>query len=245
MEELSKSLHSFCIGVTDDMMIHNLKFALLDFETTGLANTARAIEVGICLFHFDQDFNIMIDEENKLNQLINPGANTKIPISSTFIHHITDEMVSGMPFFGDDRVYGKIKEKLQDRVLVGHKVSFDFSVLSRESKRSGKVIPSFSMQLCTLFLSRRVFPFLPTYKLAALAEAFNIKFDGSAHRAYADCVVNAKLLGIIFKEAKALGVHRVRHLKMLLKTSPKMCRNYDLRRILAKEEEDWKDRMIR
>ena len=48
--------------------------------------------------------------------------------------------------------------------------------------------------VCSLKLSRRVFPGLPSYKLGQLSRALGIVFKGNAHRAEADAEVAAQLL---------------------------------------------------
>jgi DNA polymerase-3 subunit epsilon len=48
--------------------------------------------------------------------------------------------------------------------------------------------------VCSLKLSRRVFPGLPSYKLGQLSRSLGIAFNSRAHRAEADAEVAAQLL---------------------------------------------------
>ena len=48
--------------------------------------------------------------------------------------------------------------------------------------------------VCSLKLSRRVFPGMPSYKLGQLSRQLGIAFRGTAHRAEADAEVAAEVL---------------------------------------------------
>jgi DNA polymerase-3 subunit epsilon len=93
--------------------------------------------------------------------------------------------------------------------LSAHNASFDAKFLLAESARCD-LLPSHSQLICSLKLSRRVFPQLGSYKLGALAHALGIRFTGNAHRAEADAEVSANLLIHIGEHlCKRYGIARV------------------------------------
>jgi DNA polymerase-3 subunit epsilon len=64
--------------------------------------------------------------------------------------------------------------------------------------------------VCSLKLSRRVFPELGSYKLGNLSSALGIRFRGTAHRAEADAEVAAQLLIHIGQHLRsAYGIRQV------------------------------------
>lgn len=101
----------------------SLEYAVVDFETTGLENTARIIEVGIVVV----DARMRVREEYET--LIDPQRD----LGRTEIHGITPSMVSVAPTFSDIAV--SLREKLDGRVFVAHNVAFDARMLRNEFQR--------------------------------------------------------------------------------------------------------------
>lgn len=77
--------------------------------------------------------------------------------------------------------------------LSAHNASFDEKFLIAESARIG-LRPAHSKLICSLKLSRRIFPGLASYKLGALSSTLGLHFKSKAHRAEADAEVSAQLL---------------------------------------------------
>ena len=144
----------------------------VDLETTG-ANTSgdRITEVGI----------VEVSEHgvSEWSTLVNPQA----PIPP-FIQHLTgisNEMVSTAPSFAE--IAGTLLERLRGRLFIAHNVRFDYGFLRSEFKRAG--LDFRADVLCTVKLSRKLFPQHHKHNLDALVERHQLPVT-SRHRALAD-----------------------------------------------------------
>lgn len=166
-------------------------FAVVDVETTGgKPEYARIIEIGMVLV---DDWKIT----QKFDSLV------KVPVElSPFIQNltgITPKMLCNAPEF--DEIAPQIDAMLEDRIFVAHNVASDYGAVRAEMKRSGL---DFSPEkLCTVKLSRRVFPGLPKYSLHELTMELGLP-DFGQHRALNDAVAAANLL-IFAKERGGLS----------------------------------------
>ena len=148
----------------------------VDLETTG-GNAAyhRITEVGIVRMQ-----NGSVIEE--WNSLVNPEC--PIPAYIAAFTGITDEMVADAPRFAD--IASLILEKLRGPVFVAHNARFDYSFLRTEFRRLDM---SFSAPvLCTVKLSRRLFPQFPRHSLDAVMERHQLTCT-ARHRALGDAQV--------------------------------------------------------
>ena len=157
---------------------------MLDFETTGLSPAMgdRITEVAalrIC------DGRIV----DRYVSLVNCGM--RIPAFITQLTGISQRMVDSAPPVDD--VVPRLLEFIGKDALSAHNASFDAKFLQAESEQLG-LAPQYSQLICSLKLSRRVFPALGSYKLGALARSLGLRFNGNAHRAEADAEVSAHLL---------------------------------------------------
>jgi DNA polymerase-3 subunit epsilon len=92
-------------------------------------------------------------------------------------------------------------QQLAGCIFVAHNVRFDYGFVRAELQRAG-----FSLQLpqlCTVVESRRYFPGLKSYGLAALTAHFDINLT-SHHRALADATATAELL-LLINQQRAKG----------------------------------------
>ena len=150
--------------------MHHLAF--VDLETTGAtASLDRITEIGI----------ILVDESGvqEWSSLVNPE--TRISGFSERLSGISNEMVANEPRFCDlaNRVY----KMLEGRILVAHNARFDYAFLKQSFMREGI---DFSVKtLCTVKLSRRLYPGYPKHNLDTLIERHGLKVSGR-HRALAD-----------------------------------------------------------
>lgn len=152
------------------------RFIYYDTETTGIKiGKDRIIEIAA----FDPSL------EKSFCTFTNPEC--PIPIESTQITHITDEMVKGAPF---------IKEALSefaafcegDVVLVAHNNDgFDQPFLEAEFKRASLPMPQFVF-VDSLKWARKYRNDLPRHGLQVLREAYGIQ-SNQAHRALDDVIV--------------------------------------------------------
>ena len=157
---------------------------MLDFETTGLSPDRgdRITEVAALR---------IVDGKitDRYVSLVNCGV--RIPSFITGLTGISQSMVNAAP--RASVVVPELLDFIGSDALSAHNASFDLRFLLAESNMQG-LRPAHQGLICSLKLSRRVFPGMASYKLAALASALRIRFNSAAHRAEADAEVSAKLL---------------------------------------------------
>lgn len=102
----------------------------------------------------------------------------------------------------------ELHEFIHDATLVAHNASFDKKFLIQEGIRAGI---NFSDQfLCTMLLSRRLYPAAINHKLSTLADYLKIGIDGSFHRALFDAEITAQLFVRLIETIKTRGkIHHV------------------------------------
>ena len=152
------------------------KFAFVDIETTGTSLTHdRIIEIGILRV----ENNTLVDS---FETLINPQ--TTLPPFIETMTGISTSMLENAPTFS--QIKDDVLELLQDSVFVAHNVRFDYGFLKHEFHRNGK---SFSQKhLCTVRLSRLLYPRFKRHNLDSLIERFGFSCE-RRHRAYDDAKV--------------------------------------------------------
>lgn len=159
--------------------IENTTFAIIDVETTGGVSKGRMTEICIILVK-----NREI--QNTYTTLINPGC--LIPTTITALTGIDNQMVASAPSFAE--VAREIYEFTKDTVFVAHNVNFDFGFFKKQFAELG--ITYLRKKLCTVRLSRKIIPGLPSYSLGRLTRSIGIQLTG-AHRAEADTRATVKL----------------------------------------------------
>jgi DNA polymerase-3 subunit epsilon len=99
----------------------------------------------------------------------------------------------------------EVADFVGDYPLVAHNASFDCKFWDAELDR----IQRRRRQdfVCSLLLSRRIFPLAPSHKLGALVEYAQLPLAGRYHRALADAEMAASLLTRL--EAELRDRHRV------------------------------------
>lgn len=158
------------------------EFLCIDCESTGLDTASdKIIEVAAVRFTFDG----IVDSTETL---VDPGVD--IPPSSIEIHHITDDMVKGMPSI--EEVLPALLQFVGTTPIVGHGVTFDIEMIVEAAKRAS--IPckiQDNVILDTLRLAR-LYGESPYNSLEQLRQHFNIAAEG-AHRAMSDVIVNIEV----------------------------------------------------
>ncbi|MEM7101744.1 MAG: exonuclease domain-containing protein [Bacteroidota bacterium] len=155
-------------------------YAIIDIETTGArTDIDRITEVAIVLFDGEQ----IVD---KFESLINPERS--IPYNITQITGINDEMVADAPKFYE--IAKTIVEMTQQAIFVAHNSRFDYNFIRKEFKALGYIFKR--KQLCTVKLTRKVFPGLPSYSLGNLIKYFKIKVS-RRHRAMDDTLATVEV----------------------------------------------------
>ena len=173
------------------MSVFDRPIVMLDFETTGLSPDMgdRITEVAA--------LRIVGGEiRERYVSLVNCGV--RIPSFITQLTGITQQMVDTAPSAG--RVMPELLDFIGGDILSAHNASFDEKFLKAEGWRIGRPTGHAGL-VCSLKLSRRLFPGLPSYKLGNLSNQLGIAFRGTAHRAEADAEVAAEVL-----------LHAARHL---------------------------------
>jgi len=146
--------------------------AFVDLETTGTSTTQdRITEIGI----------VLVDDDGvrEWSQLINPNA--RIPPYIEQMTGITNRMVAQAPTF--EQIADEVAGLLRDRLFIAHNARFDYGFLKNEYKRIGMRFQP--PVLCTVKLSRVLFPQYHRHNLDSLIERHGLKVK-DRHRALSD-----------------------------------------------------------
>jgi DNA polymerase-3 subunit epsilon len=157
---------------------------MLDFETTGLSPDMgdRITEVAA----------LRIVGEKVVERYVSLiNCNVRIPSFITGLTGITQAMVDSAPPV--HQVVPELLDFIGSDPLSAHNASFDEKFLRAEAARLG-LTPRHQSLVCSLKLSRRVFPNLASYKLGNLSGQLGIRFASAAHRAESDAEVAAQVL---------------------------------------------------
>lgn len=213
------------------------RFSVIDLETTGLspADGDRITEVGIVLV---EDGKIV----DRFQSLVNPLQ--PIPSYVQNFTGITDAMVANAPV--SSVVLGQAADFIGDRPLVAHNAAFErkflqneFSEINRENQVD---------LLCTLLLTRRIFPNLESYELGKIVSRFKLP-KGKAHRALSDAEMTAHLLLRLKKEILKVApkgyVFSADNLFRITKVLPKEFRETGLANVINVSAERYKRETFR
>jgi DNA polymerase-3 subunit epsilon len=159
------------------------ELVFVDLETTG-GNAAlhRITEVGIVRMRAGEVLE-------QWSSLVNPEC--RIPPYIEAFTGITNDMVATAPRFSD--LSALVLEKLRSSgreapVFVAHNARFDYAFLRTEFRRLG--VHFAAKVLCTVKLSRRLFPEFPRHNLDAVMERHRLTCS-ARHRALGDALVLA------------------------------------------------------
>ena len=147
--------------------------AFVDVETTGGSSALhRVIEVAVVGVRGGEI-------EFEWSTLVNPGI--YIPSGIEALTGIGNDMVEDAPSF--DEIAGELATRLEGRLFVAHNARFDYGFIRREFARAGRDWSCDS--LCTVRLSRALYPGLPSHSLDSLIE-FHALEVSARHRALPD-----------------------------------------------------------
>ena len=165
---------------------------ILDVETTGVNPVYdRITEVG--LVEVERGRSV-----GEWSTLVNPG--TRIPPAIQALTGITDDMVALAPAFAE--IAGHLLARLEGKLLVAHNARFDYGFLRNEFRRAG--LRYSSRVLCTVKLSRRLFPRESRHNLDALMTRHGLACE-SRHRALGD----ARAVGLLLERWRREIAHDV------------------------------------
>ncbi len=179
-------------------------YAILDIETTGGKYNEEGI-TEIAVYKFDG--HKVVDQ---FISLINP----EIPIQPFVVGltGINNEMLRSAPKFYE--VAKRIVEITEGAILVAHNAKFDYRILRTEFNRLGF---DFERQsLCTVELSQKLIPGLPSYSLGKLVRSLGIPLS-DRHRATGDAQATVKLFKMLLAKDSEKEI-----LKASVRNAPKL-----------------------
>jgi DNA polymerase-3 subunit epsilon len=141
-----------------------------------------------------------VEVTGKYVTLVNPRQ--KIPPFIVNMTGISDEMVAQAPIF--EEVAPQIYNLLKDRIFVAHNASFDYSFVRHLLGKSG--YDWSAPKLCTIRLSKKVFPGLEKYGLGSLTRDLGIRIEGR-HRAWGDAQATAEVLTMAIEKEGMAPIH--------------------------------------
>jgi DNA polymerase III subunit epsilon len=164
--------------------------AFVDLETTGTtASGDRVTEVGIVRVDAGQGVS-------EWSSLVNPQRS--IPPAIQALTGITNAMVARAPTFG--QVAEQIAARVDGCVFVAHNARFDYGFLKQEFARLGR---AFSAKvLCTVKLSRRLYPDAGRHNLDAVIERHRLGAD-DRHRALGDARILWRFVQALYRDQAA------------------------------------------
>lgn len=155
-------------------------FAIVDIETTGShAGGSRITEVAILIHNGKKVIETY-------QSLVNPQC--PIPLAIQSLTGITSETVADAPTF--EEIAEDVYHFLQGKTFVAHNVNFDYSFLVKQLKEAGYDWQA--PKLCTVRLSRKIFPNHRSYSLGDICKIREIDIS-ARHRAMGDAEATAKL----------------------------------------------------
>ena len=157
--------------------------AVIDFETTGMSpqHGARATEVAIVLLEGGRVVG-------RYQSLMRTGA--WIPPFITRLTGITPALVEAAPPAHD--VMREAARFVGGLPMAAHNAAFDRKFWQAELAHAGQAAPH--AFVCTVLLSRRLYPEAPSHSLGRLIDHLGLPRAGRAHRALADAEMAAALL---------------------------------------------------
>jgi DNA polymerase III subunit epsilon len=165
----------------------------LDLETTGATPLKdRITEIG--LVRFEHGIEVC-----RWQTLVNPE--TTIPSFIQGLTGITNEMVQDAPTFAE--VADELALYLEGSVMAAHNVRFDLGFLKSEYRRLGHTLKQ--KVLCTVKLSRQLYPQYHKHSLNAIMERHNLTTE-MRHRAMGDVEL---MIGFVKVAQHELGLEKV------------------------------------
>ena len=144
----------------------NSPLAVIDLETTGMTATEdRITEIGILT---------VVDGKvvEEWSTLVNPECS--IPAEIQSLTGITNAMVRAAPTFRE--IASAVHARLAEHVFVAHNARFDYGFIKNEFRRLD--LKFTADVLCTVRLSRRLYPEFKSHSLDALRERPHMFLQG-------------------------------------------------------------------
>ena len=160
--------------------------AFVDLETTGMtAAEDRVTDVAVV--------RVEGDAVSEWSTLVDPQCSIPAPIQA--LTGITNAMVAHAPTF--ERIADEVAARIAGCVLVAHNARFDYGFLKHEFARLGRGFTA--RVLCTVKLSRRLYPNAGPHHLDALIERHGLPAQ-DRHRALGDARILRSFVETLYRE---------------------------------------------
>jgi DNA polymerase III subunit epsilon len=170
--------------------------AFVDLETTGVtASDDRITEVGI----------VRVDNASQVTEwssLVNPECS--IPPAIQALTGITNAMVARAPTFAD--IADEVADRIADCLFVAHNARFDYGFLKHEFGRLRR--PFTAKVLCTVKLSRRLYPDVGRHNLDTIIERHALPV-ANRHRALGDARALWQFVQALYRDKPAAEIEAV------------------------------------
>lgn len=179
-------------------------FTVFDTETTGLdpKKGDRIVEIAGVRVE-----NGIILEETAFVELVNPER--KIPWEAAQINKISDDDVANAPTI--DQVLPKFLEFTSGSVLVAHNADFDMGFLNAEKELCWGYV-DIPECLCTMRLSRSMYPHEFRHNLDVLSARLGIAMPTNRHRALPDVLMTAQALLKMIEQGQISDLDKLRNM---------------------------------
>jgi len=169
---------------------------VLDFETTGLSDDDRVIELGMVEL-LDGKPNFVRDRV--IHTLVNPEGRESHPRARQ-VHGISSKELEGKPTFS--QIAHLVLEFIGDANIIAHNADFEMRMLNNELRRANRDPLPEHRFICTMKLSREKFGGSSGHRLDDLMERFGMSSESDdikRHRALGDTL----LLAILYPKLRA------------------------------------------
>jgi len=173
-------------GQTPEMenrLLTELIYTVFDTETTGLDPRSGDEIISIGAIRI---VNGRLLSTETVNQLVYPGR--PVPIESTKIHGINDEMLAGKPTI--DKVLPFFHRFAKNTILVAHNAAFDMRMLQMKEKQTG--LRFINPVLDTMHLSAVIHPAHNNHNLDAIAQRLGVAIS-KRHDALGDAMATGEV----------------------------------------------------
>lgn len=175
--------------------MHQFTYIVLDTETTGLSPKYgdRIVELAAVKI---RDGEVQASEN--FSTLINPKRS--IPAAATRVNKIRDDMVQDAPEF--ESIVDKFHSFCEgvDYVFI-HNAKFDIGFLEHEMQKLNRSL-KLPKVVCSVELSRRLYPEMRGHNLNALSKRFgiDIKSGEARHRALGDVILTGEVILKLYED---------------------------------------------
>lgn len=184
------------------MSLTGISFTVFDVETTGLDARSgdRIVEIAAVRINGGK-----IDDVNSFFSFINPGR--EISWEAQRVNKITNEEIAVAPAI--ELILPKFLEFAENSILVAHNALFDMGFLEAEKEMCWGYI-DIPECLCTMQLSRVVFPHEFRHNLDIVGKRLGMTAPESRHRALPDVLLTAQVFLSLLQKGKIASMEELR-----------------------------------